>query len=156
MHNTQKGKSVLGTKSKISGANLIMRLNYWVVYCGGSVMANPPTLTGVEAPAPAVIVISSSTITFTLSSAPADTTNLKLVIEASEPQGNGITRAYGKAATFGAPVTPSTDAIDLKSSYEAKCGTPSAGDPKVFFKYFFVNTATGEKSGEILAQGKLM
>ena len=25
----------MGTKSKISGANLFMRLNYWVVYGGG-------------------------------------------------------------------------------------------------------------------------
>jgi hypothetical protein len=24
----------------------------------------------------------------------------------------------------------------------------AAGSPKVFFKYFYVNTATGEKSGE--------
>jgi hypothetical protein len=32
-----------------------------------------------------------------------------------------------------------------------RCGLPgrsSAGAPKVFFKYFYVNTATGEKSGE--------
>ena len=39
--------------------------------------------------------------------------------------------------------------------YDAKCGTPSAGSPKVFFKYFFVNTVTGEKSGDVLAQAKL-
>lgn len=30
-----------------------------------------------------------------------------------------------------------------------------AGSPKVFFKYFYVNTATGEKSGDVLAQAKL-
>ena len=45
--NTAQGKSVLGTKAKISGANLFMRLNYWVVYCGGNIMETPPTLTGV-------------------------------------------------------------------------------------------------------------
>ena len=28
--NTQKGKSVLGTSSKISGANLYSRLNFWI------------------------------------------------------------------------------------------------------------------------------
>ena len=38
---------------------------------------------------------------------------------------------------------------------DAKCGAPSAGSPKVFFKYFYVNTATGEKSGEVLTQAKL-
>ncbi len=41
-----------------------------------------------------------SAMTFTLDSIPADVTNLKLVIQASDPQGNGITRAYSKAAAF--------------------------------------------------------
>ena len=69
-------------------------------------------------------------------------TNLKLVIQASDPQGNGITRAYSKAAAFDDPSTPVATAVDIKAKYDAKCGTPSAGSPKVFFKYFFVNTAT--------------
>lgn len=142
--NTAQGKSVLGTKSKISGANLFMRLNYWVVYCGGQIMTAVPTLAGVEAPAGATIVLT-----------PADVTNLKLVIQASDPQGNGITRAYSKAAAFDDPYTPVTTAIDIKAKYDAKCGAPSAGSPKVFFKYFYVNTVTGEKPGEVLAQAKL-
>ena len=153
--NTAEGKSVLGTKSKISGANLFMRLNYWVVFCGGSVMTTPPSLGGVEAPSAATVAISSSAMTFTLDSIPASTTNLKLIIEASEPKSNGITRAYSKAAAFGDPQTPSTTAYDIKSDYDNKCGAPSAGSPKVFFRYFYVNTVTGEKSGEMLAQGKL-
>ena len=153
--NTAQGKSVLGTKAKISGANLFMRLNYWVVYCGGSILQNPPTLSGVDAPASATVVIDSTTMTFQLASIPADVTNLKLIIEASEPQSNGITRAYSKAAAFGSPLTPVATAIDIKDSYEAKCGAPTTGNPKVFFKYFYVNTATGEKSGEALVSGKL-
>lgn len=47
--------------------------------------------------------------------------------------------------------TPVTTAIALKTDYDAKYGAPSAGAPKVFVKYFYVNTATGEKSGEMLA-----
>lgn len=47
---TQAGHSVLGSSSKISGANLFMRLNYWIVYCGGEILQAPPTLVGVEAP----------------------------------------------------------------------------------------------------------
>ena len=49
------GKSVLGTKGKISGSNLFMRLNYWIVYCGGAIAENPPALVGVEAPSEAII-----------------------------------------------------------------------------------------------------
>lgn len=31
---SQEGRRVLGTSSKVSGANLYMRLNYWIVACG--------------------------------------------------------------------------------------------------------------------------
>ncbi len=153
--NTAQGKSVLGTKAKITGSNLFMRLNYWVVYCGSQIMTTPPTLSGVVAPDAATIVLSSSEMTFQLASIPSDVTDLKLVIQASDPQGNGITRAYSKAAAFDAPYTPATTAYNIKAKYDAKCGAPSAGSPKVFFKYFYVNTATGEKSGDVLAQAKL-
>ena len=40
--NSAQGKSVLGTKSKISGANLFMRLNFWVLKCGGTMLTVPP------------------------------------------------------------------------------------------------------------------
>jgi len=152
---TAQGKSVLGTKTKITDSNLFMRLNYWVVYCGGQIMETPPTLSGVEAPAAATIALSSSAMTFTLADIPNDITNLKLSIQASEPQSNGITRAYSKAAAFADPYTPVTTAIDIKSAYDNKCGAPNAGNPKVFFKYFYVNTTTGEKSGDVFAQAKL-
>lgn len=153
--NTAQGKSVLGTKAKITGSNLFMRLNYWVVYCGGQIMTTPPTLSGVVAPAAATIVLSSSEMTFTLAEIPFDVSNLKLIIQASDPQSNGITRAYSKAAAFADPYTPVATAIDIKSAYDNKCGAPNAGNPKVFFKYFYVNTATGEKSGDVFAQAKL-
>jgi len=153
--NTAQGKSVLGTKSKISGANLFMRLNYWVVFCGGSIMTNPPSLAGVDAPASAAVAISSSAMTFTLSAIPASVTNLKLIICATQGMSNGITKAYSKAASFMGPQTPATTAIDIKASYDAKYGAPTAACPKVFFRYFYVNTTTGEKSGEVLLEGKL-
>ncbi len=82
---------------------------------------------------------------------PSVTTNLKLIICASAPQSNGISRAYSKAAEIGGPETPSTTAVDIQDDYEAKYGAVSAGNPKVFFKYFFVNASTGEKSGDMLA-----
>ena len=148
---TAEARSVLGTKTKITGSNLFMRLNYWVLYCGGSIMQNPPALTGVDAPAAATITLTGAAFTFKLDSVPASVANLKLIICASEPQSNGISRAYSKAAEIDAPYEPVATPIDIKAKYEAKYGTVSAGNPKVFFKYFFVNTTTGEKSGEMLA-----
>ena len=153
--NSAEGRSVLGTKSKVSGCNLFMRLNYWVVYCGGNIMTAVPALSGVVTPADATIVLSASAMTFTLASIPDSVTNLKLVIQASEPQSNGVTRAYSKAAAFASPYTPVATAIDIKSAYDGKNGAPSAGSPKVFFKYFYVNTATGEKSGEKMVSAVL-
>ena len=45
--------------------------------------------------------------------------------------------------------------IDIKDDYEAVHGAVTEAAPKVFLKYFFVNTKTGEKSGEMLATVKL-
>ena len=146
--NTQAGKHVLGTSSKISGANLYSRLNFWIVKCGGTALSTPPTLAGVDAPADATVVLSASAFTFTLASIPADVSNLKLVICASAPQGQGITRAYSKAVQIGDVRTVVNTAIDIKDDFIAAHGAASASSPKVFMKYFFVNTATGEKSGE--------
>ena len=150
-----EAKSVLGSKTKISGSNLFMRLNYWVVYCGGNILTTPPVLGGVDAPSEAVITLTADKFTFELEQAPVGAENLRLVIQASEPQSNGITRAYAKASAFADPYAITTSEIDLKGAYDGKYGAPSAGAPKVFMKYFFVNTQTGEKSGEMLASVKL-
>lgn len=149
---SQEGRSVLGSKAKISGANLYTRLNYWIVACGGTALANPPALVGVENPGAATIACQGST--FTLASVPADVTNLKLVIEASEGQSNGVTRAHSKAVAIKMVATPSTSAVDIAADYTAKHGAPSAAAPKIFFRYYLVNGATGEKSGTMLAECK--
>lgn len=152
---TQAGKSVLGTSAKISGANLFTRLNYWVVACGGNVMQNPPILQGVEAPAEAVITLTPSKFTFELEGEPENPENLKLIVMASAPQSNGVTRAYSKAVRVGAPLEAASEVYDLKKDYDEKNGVPTSAAPKVFMKYFFVNTVTGEKSGEMLVSVKL-
>ena len=144
---SQAGRSVLGTSSKISGANLYMRLNYWIVFCGGD---DP-----VEAPGEAVISLTTEKFTFELEQVPAAAADLRLVVCASAPQGNGITRAYSKAAVIGGPFAVEAAEIDIKAAYETKNGAPTAAAPKVFMKYFFVNTKTGEKSGEMMAIARL-
>lgn len=148
--NTQKGKSVLGTSSKISGANLYSRLNFWIVKSGGTAVSDPPALVGVESPASAEVVCSGDTFTLQLPEIPASVENLKLEIMASAPQSNGITKAYSKAVQIGDVREVVNTAIDLKADYEATHGQLTAASPKVFMKYFFVNTVTGEKSGEML------
>jgi len=148
---SQEARSVLGTKGKISGANLFTRLNYWIVACGGSAVVTPPTLVGVETPGACTIVCTGSAFTFKLDTVPSDVTNLKLVIEATEGQSNGVSRAHSKAAQIKMVSSPSTTAVDIKSDYEAKNGVLGAGAPKVFFRYYFVNSVTGEKSGVMLA-----
>ena len=152
---TQAGQSVLGTSSKISGANLYSRLNYWIVACGGQAIANPPALQGVEAPTEAVITLTPTKFTFELEGEPEGVENLKLIVQASAPQSNGVTRAYSKAVQIGGPLEAVTEEYDLKKDYDEKHGAPNAASPKVFIKYFFVNTVTGEKSGEMLVLATL-
>ena len=49
---------------------------------------------------------------------------------------------------------PTDAAIDIRADYVAKYGAPSAAAPKIFFRYYFVNASTGEKSGTMLAETK--
>lgn len=97
---SQQGRSVLGTGAKISGANLFTRLNYWIVACGGQPVVVPPTLLGVENPSSATIVCQCDTFTFKLDQALADNGGIYLVIEASEGQSNGVSRAHAKASAI--------------------------------------------------------
>ena len=90
---SQEARSVLGTKGKISGANLFTRLNYWIVACGGSPETTPPTLVGVENPSSATIVCQGDTFTFKLDQALADNGGIFLVIEATEGKSNGVSRS---------------------------------------------------------------
>ncbi len=47
-----------------------------------------------------------------------------------------------KAVQIGDPRSIAAEDYDIKADYEAVHGAVSAGAPKVFFKYFYVNTAT--------------
>lgn len=149
---SQEARSVLGTKGKISGANLFTRLNYWIVACGGTPETNPPTLVGVENPSSATIVCQGDIFTFKLDQALADNGVIFLVIEASEGQSNGVSRAHSKAAQIKMVEEPTATAIDIRADYVAKNGAPSAAAPKIFFRYYYVNSSTGEKSGVMLAE----
>lgn len=133
-----------------------MRLNYWIVYCGGTALSDPPALRGVEAPATATIALTADSFLFTLDAEP--TTNqadLKLIVMASAPQSNGVSRAYSKAVGIGTPKDAVSEEYDLKADYDARHGTPNDAAPKVFLKWFFVDTTTGEVSGEQMAVTKL-
>ena len=49
---------------------------------------------------------------------------------------------------------PTAAAVDIRADYVAKYGAPSAATPKIFFRYYYVNSGTGEKSGTMLAAVK--
>ncbi len=152
---TQEGKSILGSKAKISGLNLYVRLNHWVLACGGDSLTTPPVLTGAPSPSGATLSLTASAFTLTLESIPDDVTNIKLVVKASMPQSNGISDAYAKAVIITEPQIPVITAIDLKTAFDAKYGAPSTTHSKVFVKWFYINTATGEKSGEMMGLATL-
>ena len=86
---------------------------------------------------------------------PENVADLRLIIQASAPQSNGISRAYSKAVQIGEAREVADAMINIKADYEAVHGAVTDPAPKVFLKYFFVNTKTGKKSGEMLASVKL-
>ena len=86
---------------------------------------------------------------------PENVADLRLIIQASVPQSNGISRAYSKVVQIGAAREVVDEMINIKDDYVAIHGAVTEAAPKVFLKYFYVNTKTGEKSGEMLATMKL-
>ena len=149
---SQSGRRVLGQKAQLTGANLYLRLNFWVLRCGGQVLTSPPLLTGIEQPAVAEAAISGRSFMFRLNSLHEQAAEVRLVIMATGPQTVGTVTGVGRGSTFCEPVTPTLGAINLLQAYAAKFGMPNAGKPKVFLRYFYVNPSTGEKSGEQLIQ----
>ena len=147
---SQSGRRVLGQKAQLTGANLYLRLNFWVVRCGGQPIGLPPVLTGIEQPAVAEAAISNGSFMFRLNSVPEQAAGLRLVIMATGPQTVGTVTGVGRGSTFCEPFTPGVGAVNLLQQYAAKFGMPNAGKPKVFLRYFYVNPLTGEKSGEQL------
>lgn len=144
---TQAGRSVLGQNAQITGINLYLRLNFWVVKCGGTLLLTPPILSGVESPSVCTATVSPDRIGIQLSHAPEES-DLKLIILVSSPQTIGTVTGVGRGASCTDPLTPTAAFINLRTAYIAKHGEPNQNTPKVFFRYFFVNPATGEKSLE--------
>ena len=147
---SQSGRRVLGQKAQLTGSNLYLRLNFWVVRCGGQPIGLPPVLTGIEQPAVAEAAISNGSFMFRLNSVPEQAAGLRLVIMATGPQTVGTVTGVGRGSTFCEPLVPTAGAVNLLQVYSAKFGMPNAGKPKVFLRYFYVNPTTGEKSGEQL------
>ena len=146
---SQSGRRVLGHKAQLTGSNLYLRLNFWVVRCGGQPLTTPPELTGVEQPSPATAAISSSSFILRLNQPPQQP-GLKLVLMATAPQTVGTITGVGRGSTFCDPLNPIAEAINLMQHYTSKFGTLNESKPKVFLRYFFVNPNTGEKSAEQL------
>ena len=149
---TQSGRRVLGQRAQLTGSNLYLRLNFWVVRCGGQALSLPPTLTGIEQPAVAAAAISDGSFMFRLGSVPEQADGLRLVVMATGPQTVGTVTGVGRGSTFCEPLVPTVGAVNLLEAYAGKFGMPNVGKPKVFLRYFYVNPSTGEKSGEQLIQ----
>ena len=107
---------------------------------------------GVENPSTATIVCQGETFTFKLDQALADNGGIFLIIEATEGKSNGVSRAHASAAAIKLVEEPTAAAVDIRADYVAKNGAPSAEAPKIFFRYYYVNSSTGEKSGVMLAE----
>ena len=78
--------------------------------------------------------------------APADNGGIFLVIEATEGKSNGVSRAHASAAAIKLVEEPTSAAVDIRADYVAKNGAPSAAAPKIFFRYYLVDSSTGVKS----------
>ena len=66
-----------------------------------------------------------------------------------------IAATLGLTKAFAEKTLSSDQQADIKAAYDNKNGAPSAGRPKIFMRYFYVNAVTGEKSADILKEVEL-
>ena len=126
------GQSVFGQAAQISGLNLYIRLNVSRTMAGESILHD----------APEQLVCLPNVV------------HDKLWVTTKNIVIKGITHEAGYKLVIKMSATPSTSTVDIAADYAAKHGAPSAAAPKIFFRYYLVNGATGEKSGTILAECK--
>lgn len=65
-----------------------------------------------------------------------------------------MSRAHDSAAAIKFVEEPTAAAVDIRADYVAKNGAPSAAAPKIFFRYYLVDSSTGVKSQVMLAETK--
>ena len=126
------GQSVFGQAAQISGLNLYIRLNVSRTMAGESILHD----------APEQLVCLPNVV------------HDKLWVTTKNIVIKGITHEAGYKLVIKMSATPSTSTVDIAADYAAKHGAPSAAAPKICFRYYLVNGATGEKSGTILAECK--
>lgn len=142
-----EGRRVLGQSVKLTGVNLYLRLNFWVVRLGGTALEIPARLNGVECPADAQLFVGEDGISLELRGIPQER-GLKLIVMALEPQSMGAVKPAGKGSMIGQALEADNQVFDIGADYVTKFGTVSAGRPRVIIRYFLVNALTGEKSME--------
>lgn len=84
----------------------------------------------------------------------ADQVKVKGVFKRLTTMWKSLTPAHAKASGIKLVEEPTADAIDIRADYVAKYGALSVAAPKIFFRYYYVNSSTGEKSGTMLAEVK--
>ena len=117
--------SALGIRFEfLRDTSLVQTVPGFVVYI------KAPPLHGVETLTEAVVTLTPTKFTFELEGEPDNAADLKLIIMASAPQSNGVTRAYGKAVQIAQPLEAVCEEYDIKEDFGNKHGTPN--EPRHF------------------------
>lgn len=140
------------TTGKISGANLFTCMNYWIVACGGSPETNPHTLVCRE---PFLCHHRVPLQRLYLQVWPSYRWYKRYL-----PGHRGFRKSVQRCEPCPQQVRTDQDGRSFRchrnrpllADYIAKKGTPSTTAPKIFFRYYYVNYSTCEKSDIMLAE----
>lgn len=136
----------------LTGENLYVQQNYWVVYSGNRANATPPASVAMPFIKNTYIgaTVAEKEFGFWLSidnNSVTNTSDYRMVIMVSPPQSAGISDAYNKCQVL--KLSATLDHLAYKSDdYFDKYGEFSLAKPKIFFRCFIVNIKTGQKSNE--------
>jgi len=141
------GTNVFGETVEPSGINLFVGVNCNIIIGAGTAITAPPVSAGTQSGLTTACAMSISGASLTVTNSDSSVNaGSAFVVEATAPLSPGISNAGSLFRRITVFENPDTTSENSYVNYTQKYGTPTAGK-KVFVRTYWINQATGEKSG---------
>ena len=145
------GTDIFGDSKTLSGFQLFMRINNYLLLCGEVAISDPPLPTAVPSFLTFSVATAAGAATMSATFTGAIAATEKVILSATAGQSAG--KSFVKSEYRNIDILDNADAspCNIKAAYIAKFGSIPAAGQKIYFKMQQVNLATGLPGAVIYA-----
>ncbi len=136
------GASSLGTKVKLSGFNLYVRLNSNRIMAGNSILSDAPAAVS-ALPEVSYSEIWVTPSTLVIKDIVSQDSPLKLVVKMSAPQSSGVSSGWSKTVIVSHGLSDDWGDVDMTMLYFSTIGVYPTVGQKVLVEMYWLDTETG-------------